>query len=112
MSNLIDNYAMIGNGHTAALVGTDGSIDWLCLPSFSDAACFAGLLGTHENGCWGISPVGDFRTARRYRGDTMVLETEFTTSDGVGRATGRLHAPARRRWRLPDGRPDPHRPRG
>ena len=82
MSNRIENYAMIGNGRSAALVGVDGSIDWLCLPTFSDAACFAALLGSYENGCWAIAPVGDFRAARRYRGDTMVLETTFTTADG------------------------------
>jgi GH15 family glucan-1,4-alpha-glucosidase len=82
LSNLIENYAMIGNGRSAALVGVDGSIDWLCLPSFSDAACFAALLGSHENGCWSIAPVGDFRPSRRYRGDTMVLETAFTMADG------------------------------
>ena len=82
MSNLIENYAMVGNGRSAALVGTDGSIDWLCLPSFSDAACFAALLGSHANGCWAIAPVGDFSVSRGYRGDTMVLETTFTTADG------------------------------
>jgi GH15 family glucan-1,4-alpha-glucosidase len=82
LSNRIENYAMIGNGRSAALVGIDGSIDWLCLPTFSDAACFAALLGTFDNGCWSIAPVGDVRPARRYRGDTMVLETTFTAADG------------------------------
>lgn len=82
MSNKIENYAMIGNGRTAALVGVDGSIDWLCLPSFSDGACFAGLLGSAENGRWLLCPIGDYRPTRRYRGDTMILETEYTTSDG------------------------------
>ena len=82
MTNFIENYAMIGNGRSAALVGLEGSIDWLCLPSFSDAACFAALLGSHDYGYWAISPVGDFHPRRRYRGDTMVLETEFVTADG------------------------------
>ena len=78
----IESYALIGNCYTAALVGLDGSIDWLCLPDFGSAACFAALLGTPDNGRWQIAPVGPHTAARRYRGDTMVLETMFTTPDG------------------------------
>jgi GH15 family glucan-1,4-alpha-glucosidase len=80
----IEDYALIGDGQTAALVGRDGSIDWLCLPRFDSEACFAALLGTEENGRWRMAPEGAVRaTRRRYQGDTLVLETEFTTDDGV-----------------------------
>ena len=93
MSNRIENDAMIGNGYSAALVGNDGSIDWLWLPTFSDGACFAGLLGDVGNGRWTISPVGDFHVGRRrYRGDTMVLESEFTTAGGGPATPVDLHA--------------------
>src|SRR5438034_10916697 len=79
----IENYALIGDCHTAALVAKDGSIDWLCFPRFDSGACFAALLGTPEHGRWQISPVGDVRQVRRrYRGDTLLLETEFETDDG------------------------------
>jgi GH15 family glucan-1,4-alpha-glucosidase len=56
MSNLIEEYGLIGDGETAALVHRDGSIDWLCLPRFDSDACFAALLGTSENGCWKLAP--------------------------------------------------------
>ena len=82
----IESYALIGNCYTAALVGLDGSVDWLCLPNFGSGACFAALLGTPENGRWQIAPTGPYTAERRYRGDTMILETTFTTADG-GRAT-------------------------
>jgi GH15 family glucan-1,4-alpha-glucosidase len=79
----IEDYALIGDCHTAALVGRDGSIDWLCLPRFDAGACFAALLGTPEHGRWLLAPAGDVRsTRRRYRGDTLILETEFQTADG------------------------------
>ena len=82
----IEDYALIGDLHTAALVGADGSIDWLCLPRFDSPACFAALLGDEGNGRWQIVPAGRVsRTTRRYRGDTLVLETEFETDDGVVR---------------------------
>ena len=82
----IESYGLIGDTHTAALVGRDGSIDWLCLPRFDDGACFARLLGGEENGFYRIAPVGPFRCARRrYRGDTLVLETELETDDGAVR---------------------------
>ncbi|RYI99635.1 MAG: glycoside hydrolase family 15 protein, partial [Acetobacteraceae bacterium] len=79
----IEDYALIGDGETAALVGRDGSIDWLCLPRFDSAACFAALLGGPEHGRWQIAPAGEvLRVTRRYRPGTMVLETEFETAEG------------------------------
>jgi GH15 family glucan-1,4-alpha-glucosidase len=80
---LIEDYAMIGDCQTAALVSRDGSIDWLCLPRFDSGACFAALLGTPANGRWLMAPAGQIRsTTRRYRGDTLILETDFVTDDG------------------------------
>ena len=77
---------MIGDLHTAAMVSVTGSIDWLCLPRFDSAACFAALLDTEAAGRWRIAPAGSGRcTRRRYRGDTLVLETEWETADGVVR---------------------------
>src|SRR5919204_6321213 len=82
----LEDYALVGDTQTAALVGRDGSIDWLCLPRFDSGACFAALLGDERNGHWRIAPAGGTRAARRrYRGDTLVLETEFTTGDGTVR---------------------------
>jgi GH15 family glucan-1,4-alpha-glucosidase len=79
----IEDYAMIGDCHTAALVSKQGSIDWLCFPYFDSAACFAALLGTKENGYWSISPAETVRSIRRcYRLGTMILETEFETQSG------------------------------
>jgi GH15 family glucan-1,4-alpha-glucosidase len=80
----IEDYAMIGDCHSAALVGRDGSIDWLCWPRFDSAACFAALLGTSENGRWLIAPVCDApNVSRRYLADTLILETEFQTETGT-----------------------------
>ena len=74
---------MIGDCHTAALVSKEGSIDWLCVPSFDSPACFAALLGTNENGHWSISPAEPIRAIRRrYRDGTLILETEFETATG------------------------------
>ncbi len=82
----IEDYAIIGDTHTAALVGREGSIDWLCLPRFDSPACFAALLGDREHGRWLIAPAGGVRSVqRRYRDDTLVLETEFRTSTGTVR---------------------------
>jgi GH15 family glucan-1,4-alpha-glucosidase len=82
----IEGYGMIGDTHTAALVGNDGSIDWLCLPRFDSEACFARLLGDESNGFWRVAPVGEVRrSARTYRGDTLVLETDFETATGAVR---------------------------
>ena len=86
MALRIEDYALIGDLHTAALVGSNGSLDWLCLPRFDSPACFAALLGDEENGHWQIAPATPVRrTTRRYRGETLVLETEFETADGVVR---------------------------
>jgi GH15 family glucan-1,4-alpha-glucosidase len=79
----IEDYALIGDCETAALVGRDGSIDWLCLPRFDSPACFAALLGTPEHGRWQLAPAGPVkRVRRRYRDDTLVLETTFETDTG------------------------------
>ena len=79
----IEDYALIGDCETAALVIRDGSIDWLCWPNFSSAACFAALLGTAENGFWRIRPVEDLvEVRRRYQPGTMIVETTFVTERG------------------------------
>src|SRR5215470_16059500 len=79
----IEDYALIGDCKSAALVGRDGSIDWLCWPRFDSAACFAALLGTAENGRWLIAPQETrLNVRRRYRPGTLVLETEFETTTG------------------------------
>jgi GH15 family glucan-1,4-alpha-glucosidase len=79
----IEDYAVIGNCETAALVGRDGSIDWLCVPRFDSAACFSALLGGPEHGRWLIAPAhNDVEITRRYLSDTLILETVFTTADG------------------------------
>ena len=83
---LIEDYAVIGDTQTAALVGRNGSMDWLCLPRFDSGACFAALLGTPDNGRWLLAPEGEVRhVTRRYRGDSLVLETTFTTDTGTAR---------------------------
>ena len=82
MSGKIEDYAMIGDMRTAALVGKDGSIDWLCFPRFDSGACFASLLGLTENGRWLIAPKMEAKVRRRYRPGTMILETTFTTKTG------------------------------
>ena len=83
MSLPIENYALVGDCHTAALVGNDGSIDWLCLPRFDSGACFAALLGGPEHGRWLLAPAAaPRRVRRRYRSDTLILETEFDTAEG------------------------------
>ncbi|MCW2615689.1 MAG: glucoamylase [Frankiales bacterium] len=88
----IEDYAVVGDTHTMALVGSNGSIDWLCMPRFDAAAMFAGLLGDEGNGRWQICPRGladgvVLRTSRRYREGTLVLETEWETATGVVRLT-------------------------
>jgi GH15 family glucan-1,4-alpha-glucosidase len=80
----IEDYALIGDCQTAALVARDGSIDWLCLPRFDSPACFASLLGTPEHGRWLLAPRGEVRSVRRrYRPGSLVLETEYETPEGV-----------------------------
>src|SRR5271166_2399150 len=84
MPNRIEDYAVIGNRETIALVGRDGSIDWLCLPRFDSASCFSALLGEPKNGRWLIAPQdAEVRTTRRYRGSTLILETVFRTEQGA-----------------------------
>ncbi|MGE5305843.1 MAG: glycoside hydrolase family 15 protein [Alphaproteobacteria bacterium] len=84
MASLIEDYGMIGDCYTAALVGREGSIDWLCLPRFDSGACFAALLGTEDNGRWLLTPASKIHSnRRRYRGDTLILETDYETEDGA-----------------------------
>ncbi len=84
MALRIEDYALIGNCESAALVGLDGSIDWLCMPRFDSAACFAALLGDRDNGRWQVAPSDPVtKVTRRYRDDTLVLETRFETADGT-----------------------------
>ncbi len=88
VSQRIEDYALIGDTHTAALVGRDGSLDWLCVPRFDSAACFAALLGTPENGRWLLAPKdGGPATRRSYRGDSLVLDQEWDTATGTVRIT-------------------------
>ena len=94
MAGLIEDYAIIGDMQSAALVSRDGAIDWLCLPRFDSPACFAALLGTERNGQWRIAPADagqespgtpPAEVARRYQGDTLILETDWRTPDGQAR---------------------------
>jgi GH15 family glucan-1,4-alpha-glucosidase len=80
----IEDYGLIGDCETAALVDRDGSIDWLCWPNFDSEACFSALLGEPKNGRWRIAPVADITgCSRRYRGDSLILETRIETQDGA-----------------------------
>lgn len=84
----IEDYGIIGDSETAALVSRTGSIDWLCWPRFDSEACLASLLGGRENGFWRIAPKAEVRSSRwRYRGDTLILENEFETESGSVRLT-------------------------
>jgi GH15 family glucan-1,4-alpha-glucosidase len=88
MPQRIEDYAVIGDLHTTALVGSDGSIDWLCLPHFDSGACFTRLLGTEDHGYWKIAPTGTITaTHRSYRDGSLVLDTEFETPEGKVRVT-------------------------
>ena len=80
---LIEDYALLGDLQTAALVDRGGSVDWLCFPRFDSGACFAALLGNEENGRWLLSPSADATSTRRYLHDTLVLETTWKTEDGA-----------------------------
>jgi GH15 family glucan-1,4-alpha-glucosidase len=82
----LEDYAIVGDTQTAALIGRDGSVDWLCFPRFDSGAIFAALLGTEEHGRWLLTPTVPVRAVRRrYRGDSLVLETEFDTDEGTVR---------------------------
>ena len=84
MAAKVEDYALLGDCETAALVARDGSVDWLCWPRFDSGACFATLLGSPENGRWLIAPRGAVtQSVRRYRARTLVLETDIETSDGA-----------------------------
>jgi GH15 family glucan-1,4-alpha-glucosidase len=88
VSKRIEDYALIGDRRSAALVARDGSIDWLCWPNFDSDACFAALLGDDSHGCWRIAPAdGSGKVTRRYRGDTLILETRHETATGTVRVT-------------------------
>ena len=94
----IADYGLIGDTHTAALVGRDGSVDWLCLPRFDTGACFAALLGDGRHGRWRLTPTGNvLAVRRRYRSGTLVLETELQTAEGEVRVVDcmppRVHHP-------------------
>ena len=84
MASKIEDYGLIGNGRTAALVSKTGAIDWLCAPDFDSDACFASLLGYDEHGRWSVRPTVAVREQRqRYRGETLVLETELVCDGGA-----------------------------
>ena len=97
MSRRIEDYALIGDTRTAALVGKDGSIDWLCVPRFDSPACLAALLGDEGNGHWRIAPDGaEAEVRRRYRDAALVLETEFETATGIARIVDFMPQPRHR----------------
>ena len=82
----IEDYAFLSDTQSGALVSRDGCVDWLCLPRFDSGACFAALLGGKENGSWTLTPRGRVtKRERRYRSDTLVLETELHTEEGAVR---------------------------
>ncbi len=86
MPALIEDYALVGDGHTAALISRDGSVDWLCWPRFDSGACFAALVGTPDHGRWLIRPSAEARitaSSRRYRGETLILETDYECETGA-----------------------------
>jgi GH15 family glucan-1,4-alpha-glucosidase len=83
MASRIEDYAIIGDCETAALVSRDGSLDWLCWPNFASPACFAALLGNADNGRWFLGPLGHTRSTRAYREHTLILETTFESEDGA-----------------------------
>jgi GH15 family glucan-1,4-alpha-glucosidase len=89
LAGRIEDYAIVGDMQSVALIGTDGSVDWLCLPRFDSEASFAALLGTNDHGHWRIAPTvpGTSGSTRRYTGDTLILETQWETPDGVVRVT-------------------------
>ena len=105
MSQRIEDYAVIGDLHSAALVGLDGSIDWLCLPHFDSASCFARLLGDEDHGYWKIAPAGGpsaiLATRRWYRPNTLMVETEYDTRTWCASPTACRYGRATRTWCAP-----------
>ncbi len=99
MSKCIEDYALVGDCESAALVARDGSIDWLCWPRFDSGALFAALLGTPENGHWSIAPKERAASRRRYRDGSLILETEFDTGGGAATIIDfmplHIHGPSR-----------------
>jgi GH15 family glucan-1,4-alpha-glucosidase len=96
LARSIEDHALIGDTHTAGLVARDGTLDWLCVPRFDGAACFAALLGNDDHGQWRLAPVGPVRAVRRtYRDHTMVLSTEFDTDEGTVRVVDCMPMPPR-----------------
>ncbi len=87
MSTPLEDYALLGDRRTAALVSRDGSIDWWCVPRFDSGACFAALLGSREHGRFLLAPVGAGEIERHYRPQSLVLETEHATPNGTVRVT-------------------------
>src|ERR1700676_3101904 len=79
----IEDYALVGDRETAALISRAGSVDWLCVPRFDSGACFAALLGEPRHGHWSLAPRSPARSVRRYRPETLILETEHQTDEGV-----------------------------
>ena len=112
MPSRIEDYAVVGNCETLALIGRDGSIDWVCLPRFDSSACFSALLGGPEHGRWLIAPAAaDAKATRRYRGDTLILETRIRNRTRR-RDDHRFHEPPRRRFGHGADRARPARSRG
>jgi len=92
MQSRIEDYALIGDCETAALVSKGGSVDWLCWPRFDSEACFSALLGDADHGRWRIAPAAadtDVQVSRRYLHNTLILEIEFTSADGADAAERR-----------------------
>jgi GH15 family glucan-1,4-alpha-glucosidase len=97
VSKRIEDYALIGDRRSAALVARDGSIDWLCWPNFDSDACFAALLGDDSHGSWRIAPIESGKVTRQYRGDTLLLETRHENASGVVRVTDLMPIGAKHR---------------
>jgi GH15 family glucan-1,4-alpha-glucosidase len=97
----IEDYAFLSDTQSGALVSRDGCVDWLCLPRFDSPACFASLLGEKKNGCWLFSPEEKIdKVSRRYRGDTLILETEIETASGAVRLIDFMPPRKRSRGRM------------
>ena len=107
----IEDYGLIGDMQSAALVGRDGTADWLCLPRFDSPSCFSALLGDERHGRWRLAPAGDVRaSSRRYRAGTLVLESDFETAEGAVRVIDFMPRAGRRPAALDAGRRGPEWP--